>query len=155
VFQTARQMLQDWAVGSQIRKIDEWILSRSKLPDKRLAIVRALVTHQRHALGALLSCDFIRPADVLRQHPMVCSTLERLIDQLHKDGNTLTLAGTVPWLFTMQAVMRPQVHERGVNVWKLLERGSPYLDYARSELGEGGGQLNLRGFADVPLGFRQ
>ena len=99
LLQAARQMLQDWAVRSELRRIDEWLLTRANLPDERMGILRALVTHQRHALTAMFACDFIRPAEVLRKHPMVCSKLETLLAELHKDDSSLAYAGTNPWLF--------------------------------------------------------
>jgi hypothetical protein len=54
MLKVARQMLQDWALGSQTRKMDEWLRSKSQLPDHRMGVVVALATHQRLRRGVFV-----------------------------------------------------------------------------------------------------
>jgi hypothetical protein len=150
----ARQMLDDWALGSQTRKMDEWLRSKARLPDHRLGVVVALATHQRHALSALFSCDILNPAQVLIDHPMICSKLEGMLAQMHKANQPLAMTGSLPWLFTFQAFLRPSLYERGVDVWRQLQRGIPYVEDCVAEMGDAGRLLNLKGFAEFPKGFR-
>jgi hypothetical protein len=85
---------------------------------------------------------------------MICSNLESMLAQMHRNGHSLALTGSVPWLFTLQAFLRPPLYERGVDVWRQLQRGMPHVENAVAELGEAGAQLNLTGFDEFPKGFR-
>lgn len=149
----ARQMLEDWAVGSQARKMDEWLRAKRQLPDYRMGIVVALVTHQRHELSASFSCDFLIPEKVFIRHPMICPTLEDVLATMHKNNQQLAITGSLPWLFTLQAFIRPPLYDRGVDVWKQLQRGMPYVQKSIADMGEAGSQLNMTGFDEVPNGF--
>jgi hypothetical protein len=149
----ARRMLEDLAVGSQIRKMDEWLRSKAQLPDDRIGILVALVTHQRHVLSTSFSCDFLNPAQVLIAEPMICSKLEKLLAQLLKDGQPLAFTGSFPWLFTFEAFLRPPLYDRGVDIWRQLRRGMPHVESCVAEMGDAGAQLNLIGFDEFPKGF--
>jgi hypothetical protein len=46
LLKAARQMLEDWAVGSQTRKIDEWLHAKAQLSDRRMGVVVAFVTRR-------------------------------------------------------------------------------------------------------------
>jgi hypothetical protein len=96
MLKVARRMLEDWALGSQDRKMDEWLRSKAQLPDNRMGILVALVTHQRRALSASFSCDFLNPAQVLIDQPMICPKLENVLARMHKDGQSLAMTGSVP-----------------------------------------------------------
>jgi hypothetical protein len=154
MLKVVRQMLEDWALGSQTRKMDEWLRSKAALPDHRMGVVVALVTHQRHTLNASLSCDFLNPAQVLIDHPMMCSTLENVLAQMQKAGQQLAMTGSLPWLFTLQAFLRPPLYGRGVDVWRQLQRGIPHVERCVAEMGQAGAQLNLASFDEYPKGFR-
>jgi hypothetical protein len=119
-----------------------------------LGVLVALVTHQRHELSASFLCDFLEPAQVFVVHPMICSKLESKLAQMHRDGQSLALTGSVPWLFTLQAFLRPPLYERGVDVWRQLQRGMPHMENAVAELGDAGTHLSLTGFDEFPRGFR-
>jgi hypothetical protein len=149
-----RRMLEDWALGSQHRKMDEWLRAKAALPDHRMGILVALVTHQRHALNAAFSCDLLYPGRVLSEEPMMCSKLESLIARLHDGGQPLALTGSVPWLFTLHAFLRPPLYGLGVDVWRQLKRGMPHVETSVAEMGDAGKQLNLIGFEEFPNGFR-
>jgi hypothetical protein len=150
----ARQMLEDWAVGSQSRKMDDWLHSKGQVPAERMGIVVALVTRQRHALSASFSCDFLNPAQVLIGQPTICSNLEDMLAKMHKNGQSFALTGSLPWLFTLQAFLRPPLHDRGLQVWRQLQRGMPHVETCVAEMGDAGTQLNLTGFTEFPMGFR-
>jgi hypothetical protein len=154
VFESAKQILGDWAVGSQTRKMDEWLSAKAKLTDDRMGLVVALATHQRHALDALFDCDFLRPVKVLGNHPMICSKLESEIYRMYKGGQSLALTGTLPWLFTCQAIVRPTLQGRAMDVWQHMVRGIPYVGDRVAEMGSAGSSLNLTGFDECPEGFR-
>jgi hypothetical protein len=149
----ARQMLEDWALGSQYRKMDEWQRSKALLPDDRMGILVALVTHQRHSLSALFSCDFLNPEQVLVGQPMICSKLESTLAQMDKDRKSLAMTGSVPWLFTFQAFLRPPLYDRGLDVWRQLQRGMPHVQKCVADMGDSGTQLNVTGFDKFPKGF--
>jgi hypothetical protein len=153
MLKAARRMLEDWALGSQYRKMDEWLRSKAQLSDDRMGILVALVTHQRHALSASFSCDFLNPAQVLIAQPMICKKLETALAQMHKDGQPLAITGSFPWLFTLQAFFRPPLYDRGVDVWRQLQRGMPHVENCVAEMGDAGTQLNLSGFDEFPKGF--
>jgi hypothetical protein len=155
MLKAARQMLEDWAVGSQNRKMNDWLQSRAQLSDHRMGILVVLVTHQRHVLSASFSCDFLEPAQVFVAHPMICSKLENMLAQMHRSDQQLALTGSVPWLFTLQAFLRrPPLYERGVDVWRQLQRGIPHVENAVAEMGDASAQLNLAGYDEFPKGFR-
>lgn len=153
MLKAARQMLEDWAVGSQSRKMDDWLRAKSQLPNDRMGIVVALVTHQRHALGASFSCDFLNPAQVLVGQPMICSKLENTLAKMHKNGQSFALSGSLPWLFTLQAFLRPPLYDRGLQIWRQLQRGMPHVEACVAEMGDAGTHLNLSGFDAFPTGF--
>jgi hypothetical protein len=154
MLKVARRMLEDWALGSQYRKMDEWLRSKAQIADDRMGILVALVTHQRHALSASFACDFLDPAQVLIGQPMICPKLEDALAQMHKDGQSLAMTGSVPWLFTFQAFLRSPLYDRGLDVWRQLQRGMPHVEKCVAEMGNAGTQLNLTGFDIFPKGFR-
>ena len=154
MLKAGRQMLEDWALGSQTRKIDEWLRSKAQLSDQRMGVVVAFVTHQRHALSAAFACDFLNPAQVLIDHPMICSELDSLLAQMHKANQPIAITGSLPWLFTVQAFLRPPLYDRGLDVWRQLQRGIPHVEGRLAEMGEAGRQLNVNGFDEFPKGFR-
>jgi hypothetical protein len=85
---------------------------------------------------------------------MMCAKLESALARMHKDGQSLAMTGSVPWLFTFQAFLRPPLYDRGLYVWRQLERGMPYVEKCVAEMGDAGTQLNLTGFDEFPKGFR-
>jgi hypothetical protein len=119
-----------------------------------MGILVALVTHQRHVLSSSFSCDFLYPAQVLIAQPMLCGKLETVLAQMRKDGQSLATTGSVPWLFTFQAFLRPSLYDRGVDVWRQLQRGMPHAANQVAEMGDAGTALNLTGFDEFPQGFR-
>jgi hypothetical protein len=75
------------------------------------------------------------PVQVLVVYPMACQKLEALLAQMHKANQPLALTGSLPWLFTLEAFIRPSLYGRGLDVWRQLARGMPHVNDCVAEMG--------------------
>jgi hypothetical protein len=127
---------------------------RPRGADFQLAKVVTLVNEQRRVFERHFNANFLDPPLVVATYPMIGSTLESMIAKMHKNGEPLGVTGAVPWYFTMEATLRPALYDRGVLVWRQLQRGMPHVPAFVASLGTEGNVIDLTGYDQFPSGFR-